>query len=299
MSRLRLAWPWPHSYHTPPQTRPLTRHLSHPTQRLQLGELRSYRYYNAATCGLDLDGFLADLRAAPEGSIIMLHECAHNPTGVDPTLEQWEAIRGVIVERSHFPWFDTAYQGFATGDLEADVAAVRMFVDKGMETVVCQSFAKNMGLYSERVGAMHIVAADAASAAASLTVMEVIIRPMFSNPPAHGARVVAHILNTPDLAAEWRTTLAAAVERIHRMRRLLHAALLAKGVPGSWDHIVSQRGMFSYTGLTKAQSERMVEEFHIYMLSSGRINVAGLSEAVIPYVVDAIHAVRTTPPTAV
>jgi aspartate aminotransferase len=162
--------------------------------------------------------------------------------------------------------------------------------------LVCQSFAKNFGLYCERTGALHVVAADAGSAAAALTQLESIIRPMYSTPPAHGARIVAHVLSHPELEAEWRAELEAAMRRIARMRSLLRDALVARGTPGSWEHITRQIGMFSYTGLDRAQSERMVEEFHVYMLASGRINVAGLNEATVPIAADAIHAVVTGAP---
>lgn len=298
------------------------------------GELLYHRYYDPATCGLDFEGFITALTTMPEGSIVLLHACAHNPTGVDPTQEQWKAVADVMESRKLFPWFDSAYQGFASGDPDTDAWAVRYFIQRGFEMIVCQSFAKNFGMYCERIGAVHIVAADAASANACLTNLEVIIRPMYSNPPAHGARVVAHVLNTPELNKEWRAELAAAMQRVKGMRVLLRDALHAKGTPPpgtakSWDHIVNQIGMFSYTGLNKAQSERMVEDFHVYMLSSGsyrcdsrthahcalgrmlpcpvpaltflrfagRINVAGLNEASIPIAADAIHAVVTGAPT--
>jgi aspartate/tyrosine/aromatic aminotransferase len=162
--------------------------------------------------------------------------------------------------------------------------------------LVCQSFAKNFGLYCERVGALHMLAADAASVSAAASQLEAIIRPMYSTPPAHGARVVAAILRSPELAAEWRAELAAAMARVLRMRGLLRAALEARGTPGDWSHITTQIGMFSYTGLTPAQADRMVEEFHVYMTRSGRINVAGLSEATVPICADAIHAVVTGAP---
>ena len=161
---------------------------------------------------------------------------------------------------------------------------------------MCQSFAKNFGMYCERVGCLHVLAADATSASAAGSQLEALIRPMYSNPPAHGARVVAHILNTPELNAEWRAELAAAMARVSRMRTLLRDALIERKTPGSWDHITSQIGMFSYTGLSPQQSERMVEEMHVYMLSSGRINVAGLNAASIPIAADAIHAVVTGGP---
>lgn len=165
------------------------------------GILEYYRYWDPKTCGLDINGMLADLKSMPEGSIVLLHAVAHNPTGVDPTPEQWSAIADVMQQRKLFPWFDIAYQGFASGDPDTDAAALRMFVDRGFEMFVCQSFAKNFGLYCERVGALHVVAADAASANAVLSNVEVIVRPMYSNPPAHGARVVATILGNAELQA--------------------------------------------------------------------------------------------------
>jgi aspartate aminotransferase len=262
-----------------------------------LGALETYRYWDAKARALDLAGLLADLRAMPEGSVVMLHAVAHNPTGVDPTRAQWAQIADVVAKRKLFTWFDLAYQGFASGDPDADAWAVRDFAARGLEMLVCQSFAKNMGLYCERVGALHVLAADARSAAAVLTHVEVIARPMYSNPPAHGARVVAAVLGTPALDAEWRAELAGAMARVARMRAALRAALEARGTPGDWSHITAQAGMFSFTGLTPAQADRMVDDFHVYMLRSGRINVAGLSEATIDIAADAMHAVVCDLPT--
>ena len=229
----------------------------------------------------------------------MLHAVAHNPTGIDPSHDEWNQIADIMEKRKLFPWFDIAYQGFATGDLDQDSWSLRMFVNRGFEMIVCQSFAKNMGLYCERVGALHVVSSDAASAAAVLSNIEVIVRPMYSNPPAHGGKVVAQVLSNADLNNEWRAELLNAMKRVARMRVLLVEALKAKGTPGDWSHITRQIGMFSYLGLTKAQSIRMVEEFHVYMLDTGRINVAGLNEATVPILADAIHAVVTTEPTKV
>ena len=186
-----------------------------------------------------------------------------------------------------------ADQGFATGLPDVDAWAVRRFASLGFEMLVCQSFAKNFGLYCERVGALHVVACDAPSAAAALSQLEGLIRPMYSTPPAHGARIVATILGNAELTAEWRGELLCAMQRIARMRELLHAALVARGTPGSWSHVVQQIGMFSFTGLTEAQSVRMTDEFHVYMLRNGRISVAGLTEAKIALAADAMHAVVT------
>ena len=260
------------------------------------GMLEFYRYYDAASRGLDAAGLMADLEAMPEGSVVLLHAVAHNPTGVDLSRAQWAAVAEVVRRRRLFPWFDIAYQGFASGDPEEDAWAVRDFAARGLEMLVSQSFAKNLGLYCERVGALHVLCADRASAAAVLSNVEAIVRPMYSNPPAHGARVVARVLGDAALCASWKAELLAAMRRVQRMRALLRAALEARGTPGDWSHVTAQVGMFSYTGLTEPQCRRMVEEFHVYMLGTGRINVAGLNEATVPILADAIHAVVTGAP---
>lgn len=264
-----------------------------------LPELQSYRYYDPKTCGFDCDGMLEDLNAAPEGSIILLHAVAHNPTGVDPSQEEWKKIAKVMKDRQLVPWFDCAYQGFASGDPDEDAWSIRYFVDEGFELLVCQSFAKNFGLYNERVGALHVVAKDSESAHAVHTNLEAIIRPMYSNPPQHGARIVSTILQNPELNAEWRGELANAMSRIKTMRTLLRDALVDKNTPNpnNWEHITKQIGMFSYTGLNKEQCDSMVNKHHIYMLDTGRINVAGLNESSIPIAAEAIHDVVTATPT--
>jgi aspartate aminotransferase len=165
------------------------------------GGLEYYRYYDAASRALDAAGLMADLAAVPEGSVVLLHACAHNPTGVDPTREQWTALAALMQKRRLLPWFDIAYQGFASGDLDADAWAVRHFAAMGFEMLVSQSFAKNFGLYCERVGALHVVTGSKPAAAAVLSQLEAIARPMYSNPPAHGARVVARVLGDAELNA--------------------------------------------------------------------------------------------------
>lgn len=164
-----------------------------------LPDLQYYRYYDPTTCGFDRAGMLADLNSVPEGSIVLLHAVAHNPTGVDPTQEEWEQIAEIMKARKLVPWFDCAYQGFASGNPDIDAWSIRYFVDQGFEMFVCQSFAKNFGLYNERVGALHVVSNDAESAHAVLTNLEAIIRPMYSNPPQHGARIVSTILKNSEL----------------------------------------------------------------------------------------------------
>jgi len=256
-------------------------------------EPREYRYWNPKTLGLDLAGMLEDLNNAPEGSVIVLHACAHNPTGVDPTMEEWKQIATTIRAKKHFPLFDSAYQGFASGDLEKDAQAVRFFAAEGFELFVAQSFAKNFGLYGERTGALHVLVNDAKTAPAIHSQLSLIIRASFSNPPKYGALIVAAVLKDPKLFEQWRESLRVMAGRIIAMRQQLYDALVARKTPGDWTHITSQIGMFSYTGLTAKHVERLIKEFHIYLLSNGRISMTGVNSANVSYLADAIHAVVT------
>ncbi|CAG9136422.1 unnamed protein product [Plutella xylostella] len=187
---------------------------------------RQYRYWDAKSRSLDIEGFLEDLRNAPENAVIILHACAHNPTGIDPTREQWERIADVVQERKLFPFFDSAYQGFASGDLDRDAWAVRRFVERGIELVCAQSYAKNFGLYNERVGNLTFVLASSKQVAPVKSQLTWIVRGMYSNPPAHGARVVATVLNNPALFDEWRSNIQMMSTRVIQMREALRAELI-------------------------------------------------------------------------
>ncbi|KAI9731625.1 MAG: Aspartate aminotransferase, cytoplasmic [Claussenomyces sp. TS43310] len=257
--------------------------------------IATYPYFSKATKGLDFEGMTSTLRAAPEGSIILLHACAHNPTGVDPTQEQWREIAQLMREKRHFPFFDCAYQGFASGDLARDAWAVRHFVEQGFELCIAQSFAKNFGLYGERAGCFHFVAAPAPDAeattsrvASQLTLLQ---RSEISNPPAYGARIAARILNDPDLFAEWEANLREMSGRIRTMRTALRAKLEDLGTPGSWTHITDQIGMFSFTGLSPDQVLRLRAEAHVYMTKNGRISMAGLNTKNVDYFAQAVDRV--------
>lgn len=250
---------------------------------------RRYRYWDPKSRGINFDGMIEDLRSAPENSVIILHACAHNPTGIDPTHEQWEKIADVIEERKLFPFFDSAYQGFASGDLDKDAWAVRYFVKRGFELVCAQSYAKNFGLYNERCGNLTIVVSNPKYAAAVKSQMTWIVRGMYSNPPAHGVRVVNTVLNNPDLFGEWKESIKTMASRIIQMREALRAELIKLGTPGTWDHIVKQIGMFSYTGLTQRQVDHLIKEYHIYLLQSGRISISGLNQNNVAYVARAIN----------
>lgn len=220
-------------------------------------ELEKYRYYNKDTIGLDFDGMLADLRAAPTGSIVLLHACAHNPTGIDPTEEQWQQVSDVVKEKNHYPFFDMAYQGFASGDTNQDAFAVRHFIKEGHSLCLAQSFAKNMvnwslmpilfrsltvfqGLYGERVGLFSIVCDSAEEKGRVESQLKILVRPLYSNPPVHGARIAAKILNDPKLHEQWLGEVKGMANRIIRMRALLKKNLEDLGSKHDWSHITSQ-----------------------------------------------------------
>jgi aspartate aminotransferase, cytoplasmic len=250
---------------------------------------QTMRYLDRKANTLDLQGLLADLRAAPQGSVVLLHACAHNPTGVDPTLGQWDQIAEAMQEAGHFAFFDSAYQGFASGDLARDAGAVRLFVERGIPLFVAQSYSKNFGLYGERTGCLQVVTASEEEAKAAQSQLKGIARGMYSNPPIHGALIVATILGDAALTKLWHEELNQMAARIGEMRKLLFDALQARGVPGNWTHITSQIGMFSYTGLTKEQVQFIIKEHHIYLTADGRISMAGLNSTTVDWLAAAIH----------
>ncbi|KAK4051899.1 Aspartate aminotransferase, cytoplasmic [Microbotryomycetes sp. JL201] len=251
-----------------------------------------YPYYDPKTIGLNLTAFIDFLRNAPPQSVILLHACAHNPTGVDPTRDQWKEIAEIFLAKGHFAFFDCAYQGFASGDLDNDAWAVRHFVDRSIPLLVCQSYAKNAGLYGERIGALNIVATksgDVEGGAKRITSqLQLMQRSEISNPPTFGARIVALILNDPKLFAEWKRDIETMAQRIIQMRKSLYDLLTNKyktSAPGpnGWKHITDQIGMFSFTGLNTQQCKDLLEKGHIYLTANGRISMAGLNESNVEY----------------
>jgi len=271
---------------------------NHPTIFRKAGmTVKEYSYYDPATKGFDYEGTMRAIRdEASEGSIILLHACAHNPTGVDPTEDQWREIAKVMQERRLIPLMDSAYQGYASGSLDKDAFAVRLFVSMGFELFMCQSFAKNLGLYGERIGMLHVLCKTPEAATAVLSQLKMVIRPMYSSPPIHGALLVERILGNASRLAQWKKELKEMAERVLEVRDLLRKGLEAKGTPGTWNHVTDQIGMFSYTGLSPAQCEYLTEKHHIYLLKSGRISLAGLNKGNIQYVVNAFDdAVRACP----
>lgn len=212
-------------------------------------ECREYRYWDGKNLSLDLNGLVEDLENAPEKSLIILHACAHNPTGVDPTQDQWKKIAEVIKKKNHIPLFDSAYQGFASGDLDKDAFAVRHFVNSGFEIILCQSFAKNFGLYSERTGLLSFVTKDSTKADSVRSQINLLARASYSNPPKFGALIVLTVLKNEKLYQEWTENLKTMSGRIIQMRKRLYDELVKRGTSGTWEHIVNQIGMFSFTGL--------------------------------------------------
>lgn len=256
-----------------------------------------YPYWDAATKSLDLKGFLHAIQTAPAGSVFVLHATAHNPTGLDPTPEQWKQILKALSAKGHLPLFDSAYQGFSSGSLEKDAWAVREGVHSAEYSfpgvLICQSFAKNVGMYGERVGAVHIVLPEHNEDLNNAVTSQLarIIRSEISNPPGYGAKIVARILNTPELYSQWEQDLVTMSSRIHSMREQLVAELERLGTPGSWRHITTQQGMFSFTGLSAQQVARLEQDFGVYLASTGRASIAGLNPGNVRYVAQAIDKV--------
>lgn len=252
--------------------------------------VRAYPYYQPSTFGLDFDGMIGALQSAAPGTIVVLHACCHNPTGVDPDRAQWAKIVETVAARNLMPFLDIAYQGFAES-LEADASAVRMFADAGLEFLVSSSFSKSFSLYGERVGALSIVTADRSESTRVLSQLKRVIRTNYSSPPTHGGATVAAVLSDPRLFAMWNDELGGMRDRIRAMRVGLVERLRERMPDVSFDHIGRQRGMFSYSGLTSPQVTRLREDFAIYALDTGRLCVAALNEHNVDTVADAIGTV--------
>ncbi len=241
---------------------------------LQVG---TYPYFDAENHNLDFESMLAALRDIPSGDAICLHACCHNPSGVDPTREQWQAIADVVYEGGLLPLLDFAYQGFGDG-LREDAVAIKEFCRPGCELLVASSFSKNFSLYRERVGALTVVAADADAAQTVLSQLKACVRANYSNPPAHGAAIVEHILGDVELRAQWEDELSQMRDRINGMRHLFSETMKAKAPQHDLSFITQGRGMFAFSGLTGEQVDQLRDKHSIYMVRSGRINVAGMSE---------------------
>ncbi len=250
----------------------------------------TYRYYDAATRGLDFDGMCKDLEKMKDGQVILLHACAQNPTGVDVHPNQMAKLSELCAR--HLVFFDMAYQGFASGNVDKDAEFMRLFVKDGHNILLAQSFAKNMGLYGERVGTLSVVCPDEETKKRVESQLKIIIRPMYSSPPLSGARIATEILGREDLFNDWSHEILTMANRIISMRQLLFSHLVHTYQSKlSWDHITNQIGMFCYTGLSPEQVERMRHEFSVYMTKDGRISIAGITSGNVEYLARAIHEV--------
>ena len=253
-------------------------------------EVVTYPYYDPATHGLNLQGMLQGIDALPEGSVVLLHACCHNPTGVDLSISEWKQVIEVVRKRNHVPFLDIAYQGFGD-NLEEDAAAVRLFAEAGLPCVIASSFSKSFSLYGERVGALTLITETPEEGERVLSQLKRVIRTNYSNPPTHGAKVVAAVLNSADLHTMWVEELAEMRVRIKQMRKALADKLRAAGVQQDVSFIEQQRGMFSYSGLSREQVDRLAKEFAIYAVGSGRICVAALNNSNIDAVANAMAQV--------
>ncbi len=253
-------------------------------------KVNNYPYYDAATHGVKFDAMLSALNSLPANSVVVLHACCHNPTGVDLQPEQWDKIIEAVRARNLAAFLDMAYQGFGDG-IDADATALRKFAASGLSFFVSSSFSKSFSLYGERVGALSVVTASKDEAARVTSQIKRVIRTNYSNPPTHGAAVVASVLSTPALRALWEKELATMRDRIRAMREDLVRKLRERGVERDFSFVTRQRGMFSYSGLNPAQVDRLRDEFGIYAVGTGRICLAALNSRNIDYVADAIAKV--------
>lgn len=254
-------------------------------------DLRSYKYFCRNRNTMSVNCCMEDIRAAPRRSIIVLHACAHNPTGVDPTMDSWKKISEVCKERDHIVFFDNAYQGFASGDPVQDAQSFRYFVEQGHMPLVVQSYAKNFGLYGERVGALNVVCETKNEANAVHSHLQILIRASYSNPPLYGARLVSTVFSDAGLKTQWEQDVKEMAHRIRSMREGLVSSIVQAGSKKSWRHITDQIGMFAFSGLNSEQVARLIAEYNVYMTSDGRISIAGLNTKNLEYVAQAIHNV--------
>ncbi|RLK33729.1 amino acid aminotransferase [Cupriavidus plantarum] len=253
-------------------------------------KVNSYPYYDPATGGLKFDEMLAAIQQIPQGGIVLLHACCHNPTGVDLNNEQWLQVIDVVKQRKLLPFVDMAYQGFGS-NLDDDAFVVRELARQGVPALVANSFSKNFSLYGERCGGLSVICQSADEAGRVLGQLTGAVRANYSNPPTHGARVVARVLTSPELRASWQQELATMCDRIARMRQAIHEQLREHVTGEKLSRYIKQRGMFTYTGLTADQVDRLKNEHGVYLLRSGRMCVAGLNERNVGVVANAIGQV--------
>jgi aspartate/tyrosine/aromatic aminotransferase len=250
-------------------------------------EPQTYVYFDQSTLSLDYPAFIESIKTIPAGDIVILHACCHNPTGADLSPAQWDQVAAIAANAGWIPLLDFAYQGFGT-DIETDAYCVRAFAQTGKALFVCQSFSKNIGLYRERVGALHVVVGNEDEAKRVTSQVKIAVRTNYSNPPAHGGAIVETVLGNADLRSTWITEVTAMRERIHEVRDQFVRALEAAGVGRDFSFLREQKGMFSFTGLTKEQAIGLRQNHSIYIVDSGRINVAGITSKNLPRLVEVL-----------
>ncbi|MBT8107930.1 MAG: aromatic amino acid transaminase, partial [Gammaproteobacteria bacterium] len=253
-------------------------------------ELKTYPYYDTEKHVIHVEAMIDTLRAAPQGDVVLLHACCHNPSGLDPTDDEWRAIIDVIAERELLPFIDMAYQGFARG-VDEDAFAIRELAARVPEMIVSNSCSKNFGLYRDRVGAVSFLTADAATRAIVDSQVNNYVRTIYSMPPDHGAAVVGMVLGDDALRAEWIGEVDAMRERLESMRVLLSDALVERSPGRDFSHLVRANGMFCFLGVTPEEVGQLKRDYGVYMVDSGRINVAGITEQNVGYLADAIAAI--------
>ena len=261
------------------------------------GSVHTFDYYDSENKSVDFKVLMQTLENAQQYSVFILQLCCHNPTASDLSIDQWKKVGEIMKAKSLIAFIDAAYQGFASGSIEKDGEPIRIFIELGVEVLVAQSFSKNLGLYGERVGCLHVVSTDPMVTPVITDQLRYILRAEASSSPAFGSRLVSIIANSDDLSAQWGTDVAEISKRLQTLRAKVYDLLTEKyQTPGSWDHVKSQRGLFWYSGLTQEQAEKLINVYHIYLTKSGRINIAGLNEKNIDYFCSSLDkVVRSVP----
>lgn len=253
------------------------------------GKVNTFSHYDAKTGGVDMESVLSTIDSMPDGSIILLQACCHNPTGADYSKEQWIQICEKLKSRKIFTFFDNAYQGFASGDKDEDAWAIRYFFEQNMEFLVCESFSKNMGLYGERVGCLHVVSNDGSYRENITSLLVSLFRAECSFAPLFGARIASHLFTT--YKEQWDLDVKEVANRMATLRAKILAKFQKLGTPGNWDTVVKQNGLFWFSGLTETHAKELMEDYHIYFLGNGRFNVAGFNENNLDYIIESIDKV--------
>ena len=256
-------------------------------------KVNTYRSYDKKAQKLDFVGLLDDVSKAPDNSCFLLHSCAHNPTGMDPTRPQWDELSALMLKKRHLPFFDSAYQGFASGCADTDAYAIRKFVSDGHTLALVQSFSKNFGLYGQRVGSLSVVCKSPSDAASALSQLKIVVRPNYSNPPRFGATLVSTILGDDALRLQFKSECKSMADRITSMRSTLKDGLKVAGSVRDWSHITTQIGMFAFSGMTKEEVTMLRDKFSVYCTLDGRISMAGVNKGNVKYLAEAIHYVTT------